>query len=145
MLKIKSPEYFFIEFILCSVKRKQHLTKNPILVFKTSRTRNLKKNSISLYAPSTKSDDQFFEIVILKYHKKLSYRCTAGKPPGGWGFFFTFQMRLAQKKTPPLVVFFPYSINFPAKRKFEGGVFFSRSTNIFRLAQKKTPPPGGFH
>ena len=28
------------------------------------------------------------------------YRGTAGKPPGGWGFFFTFQMRLAQKKTP---------------------------------------------
>ena len=30
----------------------------------------------------------------------INYRGTAGKPPGGWGFFFTFQMRLAQKKTP---------------------------------------------
>ena len=54
-------------------------------------------------------------------------------------------MRLAQqKKNPPLRMYFLYSVNISAKQNFEGGVFFSRSTNFLRLAQKKTPPLGVF-
>ena len=63
---------------------------------------------------------------------------------GGVFFFFTFKMRLAQKKKKTLRMYFLYSVNISAKQNFEGGFFFlSRSTNFLRIAQKK-PHPWGF-
>ena len=50
----------------------------------------------------------------------MKYRGTAGKPPGGWGFFFTFQMRLAQKKTPGRVsTYFNFLIQFKPEVVYE--------------------------
>ena len=41
-------------------------------------------------------------------------------------------------------MYFPYSV-IPTKLIFEGGVFFSGSTNFLRLAKKKkNPPRAGF-
>ena len=43
--------------------------------------------------------------------KAISYSGNSQKAPGGWGFYFTFQMRLAQIKTPPMIFIF-YQIFF---------------------------------
>ena len=65
------------------------------------------------------------------------------KSPRGWGFFFDFQVRLAQKKAPPWTFF----SNLLRKPKdilnwVSGvGLFFRFQT---RLAQKKAPPPWDF-
>ena len=91
---------------------------------------------------------RFFLIwkIVICRSKLKSTDGSSGKPPGGWVFFFfTFKMRLAQKKKKnPPDVFSIFSKYF-SKTKFWGWVFFSfEKHQFFEDSSKKTPPLGVF-